>query len=187
MNARLNFLIIHKSLQNYRRGNKMVNGKRKGGKMERDTAKTLSFWMFDDEHVLKREPTSGAIKHAYCGDVFPMKQIEWGYFPFLIETKTGYEEHTPTLWKYTKVLEWFNKSIIESKQHNQWIIFLICQFKNQSQLLFTNYQFDLNKIVPVAIIPNQLNGEIQWINTYLFKELIKLNFLDLFNTEIQYR
>jgi len=165
----------------------MTNSKRKGGKMERDTAKTLSFWMFDDEHTLKREPTSGATKHNYCGDIFPMKQINWSNFPFLIETKTGYETFTPTLWQYAKVLEWFNKSIVESKQHNQRIVFLICQFKNKPTLLFTNYQVDLDKITPVSIFPNQVNGDINWIQTYSFKDIIKLNFLDLFGKEIEYR
>jgi hypothetical protein len=165
----------------------MVMGKQKGNKMERDTAKTLSFWMFNSEHVLKREPTSGATKHNYCGDIYPQQQINWSNFPFLIETKTGYENHTPTLWQYTKVLEWFNKSIGEGKQHNQWIIFLICQFKNKPALLFTNYHLDLDTISPVAIIPNQVNGEIQWINIYVFKDLIKLNFIDIFGKEIKYR
>jgi hypothetical protein len=165
----------------------MVLGKAKGNKMERDTAKTLSCWMFNDEHTLKREPTSGATKYNYCGDVFPMKQINWSNFPFLIETKTGYEQHTPTLYQYTKVLEWFNKASVEGRQHTQWIVFLICQFKNKPAILFTNYQIDLEKILPIVIIPNQLNGEIQWIYTYIFKDIIKLNFIDLFGEEITYR
>ena len=164
-----------------------MNSKAKGGKMERDTAKTLSIWMFEDEHVLKREPTSGAVKHNYCGDIFPMKQINWANFPFLIETKTGYENHTPTLHQYTKVIEWFNKATIEGKQHNQWIIFLICQFKNKSALLFTNYYLDLDTILPIAIIPNQTNEDINWIYIYIFKDLLKLNFIDLFGKEIKYR
>jgi hypothetical protein len=165
----------------------MVMGKKKGNKMERDVAKTLSIWMFNDEHVLKRESTSGASKVNYCGDIIVIKQINWSNFPFLIETKTGYENFTPSLYQYTKVLEWFNKSIVESKQHNQWIIFLICQFLNQKALLFTNYQLDLEKILPTVIIPNQINGEVQWIYTYIFKDIIKLNFLDLFGKEITYR
>lgn len=165
----------------------MVMGKVKGGKMERDTAKSLSLWMFGDPHTLKREPTSGATKHSYCGDVFPMKQIDWVHFPFLIETKTGYENHTPSLWQYSKVLEWFNKSNEESKQHNQWIIFLICQFKNKPALLFTNYPLDLEQILPVALIPNELSDDVQWIYTYIFKDLLALTFLDLFGEEIKYR
>ena len=165
----------------------MVLGKAKGGKMERDTAKTLSIWMFGDEHVLKREPTSGAFKYNYCGDVIPQKQIDWSNFPFLIETKTGYETFTPTLWQYTKVLEWYNKSVGESKQHNQWIIFLICQFKNKPTLLFTNYHLELDRILPVAIIPNQTNGDVNWVYTYLFKDLLKLKFTDLYGEEIKYR
>lgn len=165
----------------------MVLGKRKGNKMERDVAKLLSIWMFNSEHVLKREPTSGASKFNYCGDVYPQQQIDWSNFPFLIETKTGYEQHTPTFWQYTKTLEWFNKASVEGRQHNQWIIFLICQFKNRSALLFTDYHLDLEKIVPTAIIPNQINGEIQWIYVYTLKEVIKLNFLDLFGKEIKYR
>ena len=155
--------------------------------MERDTAKTLSIWMFDDEHVLKREATSGATKHIYCGDIIPIKQINWSNFPFLIETKHGYEQHIPTLAKYAKVLEWFNKSVTEGKQHQQPIIFLICQFLNQKALLFTNFQLALDKIVPVSIIPNQINGDISWIQVYLFKDLLKLNFIELFGSEITYR
>jgi len=165
----------------------MVNPKQKGGKMERDTAKLLSVWMFNNEHTLKREPTSGALKYNYCGDIYPQQQINWSNFPFLIETKTGYEPHTPTLWKYTKILEWFNKSSIESKVHNQHIIFLICQFKNKSSLLFTNYQIDLDKSIPLCIFPNKTNGEIKWIYTYLFKPILELNFNDIFSSEITYR
>jgi hypothetical protein len=165
----------------------MVLGKAKGNKMERDTAKTLSIWMFDDEHTLKREPTSGAFKYNYCGDIFPMKQINWLNFPFLIETKTGYEQHTPTLWQYNKVIEWFIKATNEGKQHNQHIILLICQFKNKPTLLFTNYQMPIECILPVAIIPIQINGDINWTNVYLFKELLKLNFYDIFGSEITYR
>lgn len=165
----------------------MVMGKQKGNKMERDVAKTLSFWMFGSEHVLKREPTSGAVKHNYCGDVYPQQQIEWLNFPFLIETKTGYEQHTPTLWQYSKVLEWFTKSTKEGEQHRQWIVFLICQFKNKPTLLFTNYHLDLEKILPVALIPNQTNGDIHWIYTYIFKDLLKLNFTDLYGEEIKHR
>jgi len=161
--------------------------KQKGNKMERDTAKALSIWIFNDEHVLKREPTSGACKNNYCGDIFPMKQIEWINFPFLIETKSGYEQHIPTLWQYNKVINWYNKAINESKQHNQHIILLICQFKNKSTILFTNYQIDIKYILPMSIIPNQINGEIHWINVYLFKELLKLNFNDIFINDIKYR
>ena len=165
----------------------MVNSKRKGGQFERDIAKTLSIWMFNDSNVLKREPTSGATKCNYSGDVFPMKQIDWSNFPFIMELKTGYEEHTPTFYKYTQILNWFNKSNIESHQHNQYIIFLICRFKSQPILLFTNYQLQLDKIVPLVIIPNQVENEIQWIYTYKFKDLLELNFLDLFGSEISYR
>lgn len=164
-----------------------MNSKRKGGKMERDTAKSLSVWMFEDEHVLKREPTSGAIKYNYCGDIYPQKQINWSNFPFLIECKTGYQEHSPTFWKYSKSIEWFNKASVESRQHNQWIIFLICQFKNKPTLLFTNYQIDLHRIIPNVIIPNQINGQINWINVYNFKDMLKLGFPDIFGQEITYR
>ncbi len=165
----------------------MVLGKRKGNQMERDTAKALSIWMFNDQHVLKREPTSGSTKYNYCGDIYPQQQINWSYFPFLIEVKTGYEQYTPTFWQYTKPLEWFNKSYMESIQHNQWIIFLICQFKNKTALLFTDYLLPLDKIVQTIILPNQINEEIVWIHTYLFKKVLKLNFLDLFGKEIQHR
>lgn len=165
----------------------MVLGKSKGNKMERDTAKSLSIWMFREEHVLKREPTSGASKYNYCGDVYPQQQINWSHFPFLIETKTGYEQHTPTFWQHTKIIEWYAKAWQESKQHNQYIIFLICQFKGKSALLFTNYQIDIDSIVPILIIPIPTDNDIDWVNVYTFKDLLKLDFHTLFKNEINYR
>ena len=134
----------------------------------------------------KLQDTAWQSEHALrCKERFEKNRDK--LFTFLIETKTGYENHTPTLWQYTKVLEWFNKASGEGKQHRQWIIFLICQFKNKPALIFTNYYVDLDKISPVAIIPNQINGDINWVYTYIFKDLIKLNFLDLFGKEIEYR
>jgi hypothetical protein len=166
----------------------MLNGKRKGNKMESDIAKELSIWMFNDKDALKREPTSGATKQVYCGDIFPMKQIDWSHFPFLIETKTGYEQHTPTLWNYSKVINWFNKSVSESQKHNQNIVLLICRFKNKPILLFTNFQIKLNEIVPLSIIPNIVNDVfLNWINIYSYKQLLQINFFDIFGEKIEYR
>ncbi|MDD4081790.1 MAG: hypothetical protein PHD05_00250 [Sphaerochaetaceae bacterium] len=156
--------------------------------MENDISRDLSIWMFDDKNTLKREPTSGATKHVYCGDIFPMKQINWINFPFLIETKTGYEQHTPTFWNYSKVIDWFNKSLKESQIHNQHIILLICRFKNKPILLFTNFQIKLDQITPLAIIPNIIDDEILgWINVYSYKQLLQINFYDIFGEKIEYR
>jgi hypothetical protein len=58
-----------------------TNSKKLGNAFERRVAKDLSLWIYNDPHVLKREPTSGATKDNYCGDIFPMKQLlpNWVY------------------------------------------------------------------------------------------------------------
>lgn len=112
-----------------------------GNRFEREVARQLSIWMFDDEHTLKREPTSGAVKNVYTGDIFPMKQLEWEYWPFHIECKYGYEEKMPTLLNFKIIEGWYLQCVAESTQCNnkQEIILLICNFKaKRGTLLCTN-------------------------------------------------
>ena len=165
----------------------MVLGKAKGNQEERKQAKILSNWMFDDPNTLKRQSDSGALKDIYCGDIIPIKQINWSHFPFMIEIKSGYEEHIPTFWSYSKPANWYIKAVEEGKIHNQYIIFLICQFLNKQALLFTNYQLDLNKIYPNIIIPIPIENDLHWIFIYNLKWVLDINFMELFNKEINYR
>lgn len=158
--------------------------KAKGNSYERKVAKELSFWIFEDQDVLKRHPTSGADKCIWCGDIVPLKQLplEWNaQFPFMIETKSGYEQHSPTFWRYGKIEEWVKKAYIEGINHNQTILFLICQFKNKSPLLITNYCINIDTLLFNVVFPVRLNGNIFYAYVYNFKDVLKLSFCDLFN------
>jgi hypothetical protein len=165
-----------------------MKAKQKGNTFENKISKILGQWMFNDIHVLSRHLTSGAQKQVYCGDIIPIKQLdeykEWkNKFPFLIETKHGYPQHVPTVWSFTKVGEWYIKSYQESLLNKQPIIFLICQFKNKKTILITNYLIDVNKFLFNSVFPIQINGDLHYTYVYIFGELLKYNFHDLFNLE----
>jgi len=168
--------------------NGVVNQKRKGGSYERKVAKELAFWMFNDPNFLKRHSSSGMDKSVWCGDIVPMKQLPdelWKrHFPFLIETKTGYDSHSPTFWRYTQIINWYNKAYTEGLINNQPIIFLICQFKNKQPLLITNYMIDLNKLLFNVVIPIERNGELNYVYVYPFKPILEKNFYDLIDLNI---
>jgi hypothetical protein len=164
-----------------------VNQKQKGGTYERKVAKELAFWMFNDQDFLKRHATSGMDKSVWCGYITPMKQLPdnpWKrHFPFLIETKTGYVQFSPTFWKYNQINIWFKKAYQEGLINNQNIIFLICQFKNKSQLLITNHMIDVNILLFNVVIPIEINGIIHYGYVYILKHLLEKNFYELFNLE----
>lgn len=162
----------------------MPPGKQKGNSYERKVAKELSFWMFEDTDFLKRHATSGMDKSVWCGDVVPVKQLPdtWKrHFPFLIEAKSGYPQHFPTFWKYGKVSEWFKKSYLEGQINNQPVTLLICQFKNQRALLITNYLIDIDKLLFNVVIPICINGNVHYGYVYLFNDILKYDFYELFN------
>lgn len=151
-----------------------------GNSFERKIAKELSIWMFNDQHVLKREPTSGATKNVYCGDIFPMKQINWEVWPFHIECKYGYSQFTPTLLSYPIIEKWYLKALAESKiTENQNIILLICNFKNKKGIMvFTNKK--LKKILYKSIICIKTNGILENVYCYDYNEMLKYNFESVF-------
>lgn len=164
----------------------MVQGKNKGNAYERKIAKELSFWMFDDKDFLKRHASSGMDKSVWCGDIVPAKQLpdeKWNrHFPFLIECKSGYVQHQPTFWRYSKVSEWFKKAHLEGLINNQPITLLTCQFKNQRPLLITNYLIDPDKLLFNVAIPISINGSVHYCYVYFFNDLLKYDFYDLFET-----
>lgn len=170
-----------------------VQGKQKGNAYERKVAKELSQWMFNDDNLLRRKGDSGSIKVNVCGDVFPEGQLppNWkGIFPFMVECKSGYVSEKPNFWKHGQVLKWFLKAIEESKINNQLIIFLICQFKNQQPLLFTNHFFEYydendNKILKPTLALPIFDGDkfIYWAYCYFYKHLFEYNFDNLINID----
>lgn len=163
----------------------MLNSKAKGGRFERECAKKLSIWMFDDGDVLKREPTSGAIKSVYVGDIFPMKQIDWKCFPFMIEAKTGYEKSTPSLYDYKILEKWAIKSIEDSEcNEQQKIILLIVQFKQKPIFLFTDHFINENKLVYTISFPIIRNNDITYFYAYHFNSLLSIPFQEIFSPDL---
>ncbi len=163
--------------------NNKINSKQKGNTFERKIAKELSIWMFNDENILKRHPTSGMDKCIWTGDVVPMAQLldEWNNeFPIHIECKTGYKDDTPDFWNYKKIISWFNKSRKECVLNKQNIIYLICRFKNRSIILITN-QMIMSLNYKLILLDDNNN----MLFVYNYNDLLKTNFNDIFNSQIK--
>jgi hypothetical protein len=160
---------------------KTNKNKAKGNAYERKVAKELSLWIFDDEHMLKREPSSGAQKHSFTGDIFPYKQIPWKRWPIHIETKSGYEDSIPTFHNYKKVESWFRKALEESKLSGQHCILLICQFKHRNAIVISNTY--LTNLLFSVCFPIKVDNDIMAVYVYDYKELLKLNFEDTLKFE----
>lgn len=158
------------------------NPKEKGNREERKQARQLSIWMFDDKDVLKRQSDSGALELIWSGDVVPLKQmpLEWKtQFPFLIEVKSGYPKDLPTFWTYNKLSKWVQKSYIESKTHNQFIIMVITQFHRKPALISMNY---FVKDLPYQVV-FPVECEDTWLHMYVYKlkELLNIPFKQAFD------
>ena len=152
-------------------------GRNKGLKFERDISETLSNWIFQIPNMLKREPTSGAIKTGlYIGDVIPVGNLQWSRFPFFLELKIGYKGKTPTLSNQQIVRTWISKCISQ-RTEKQCIIWLICKFHYQSEILITDV---LMNTVPLLILNHIENGEVIPFYIYELKELLRYNFYDLY-------
>ena len=159
---------------------KKNNSKEIGNTFERKIAKELSIWIFNDPHVLKKEPTSGAVKTVYWGDIFPMKQIEWDHFPFLIECKYGYEDFTPTLLNYRLIEEWYKKAYKESLESKvQEIILLIRNFKGRNGVLLCTNKI-LSNIIYKSIICINNDNKYELVYCYNYKDMLKYKFEDVF-------
>ncbi len=158
------------------------NPKEKGNREERKQAKQLSTWMFNDKDVLKRQSDSGALELIWSGDVVPLKQmpLEWKtQFPFLIEVKSGYPKDLPSFWAYNKLSKWVQKSYIESKTHNQFIVMVITQFKSRPALISMNYAID---ILPYKVIfPVECEDKWLHMHVYNLKELLDIPFKTAFD------
>lgn len=162
-----------------------TNSKTLGGSFERKIAKELSLWIYNDKDVLKREPTSGATKDIYVGDIYPAKQLkpdqqEW---IFLVECKSGYSNMTPTLLNYKIIENWYLKSLKETKlSKKQKIILLIANFKNRKGILLcTNNELN---ICCKCILCIKNNQDYEWVFCYDYKDTLEYNFKDVFGGKI---
>ena len=158
------------------------NSKEIGNKFERRVAKDLSKWIYNDPHVLKREPTSGAIKHVYSGDIFPMKQIredqpDWN---MIIECKYGYAQFTPTLLNYNIIEKWYLKVLSEANEtKDQKTIMLICNFKGKKGILLCTNK-ELSGIHCRCVLCIRNNGNIEWVFCYDYNRMLKYSYKEVF-------
>jgi len=163
---------------------KTNNNKERGNKFEREIAKDLSIWLFNDKNLLRRHPDSGTSKMNYTGDICPANQLplSWkGKFPFHIETKYGYTSiASPNPWSTKYLQEWYLKSLIESKMHNQSIIFVINNFANRKfNTLTTDKYLNDKYILHRMSFPIIHNGLVTHLFIYKFKSILQFNIEEL--------
>jgi hypothetical protein len=164
-------------------GTSKFKSKIKGNKFEHKVAKEISEWMFKDKTVVGKDPTSGARKYVYKGDIIPVKAhaFPWKAWPFIFELKNGYKDHIPTLMNYSKVKEWILKLISECDD-NQYIPILILQFHYQIPILITNHI--LNNIKYSIILNIEYNNNFFYFYVYDYKDILNLNFFDVWPNDI---
>lgn len=117
---------------------KQNKSKREGNKFENKISKELGEWIFSDKFVFERDKTSGGSKNVYVGDIIPIKQINWRYFPFIIECKHGYKDRMANLNQQRAVKDWILKAQYEKTEQQQYL-WLIIQFQNYSTLFITDH------------------------------------------------
>jgi hypothetical protein len=165
----------------------MVNniGKDKGNQFERHISRELSTWFFNDKGLLWRESTSGARKvDAYSGDVVPSNVEKfskyWNMWPFIIECKSGYRQHTATLSNQTKVREWLCK-LLNERIGNQIIPMLIIRFYSQPTILLTTLQLETWCNLSLAL---KQGGTINIFYIYLLSDLLKTDFYEIIPNDV---
>jgi hypothetical protein len=154
-----------------------TKSKAKGGKFEREIAKSLSIWLFNDPHILKREPTSGAQKvQHYVGDVVPVAPIRWSSFPFLIEGKNGYKDNIPTFNNQKMLRQWLTK-LLSERTEQQCICWLIVRYHGRAPLIITDTPFNFYSPLTINI---QDSGNTIPFHVYEMRDLLKYNFYELY-------
>jgi hypothetical protein len=154
-----------------------VNGKRKGNRYERQIAKDLSVWFFNDKKILYKHEDSGARKVVYTGDIIPkdVSNYPWPLWPFAVEVKNGYKEHIPTLMNQTRLRKWLVK-LLNERTATQRIPIFIAQFHYQPAILLTNIQLNALSTISLA---QEYNGDWEIFYVYMFKELLEQNFMEV--------
>lgn len=151
--------------------------KNKGNRYERQEAKKLSTWMFNEPNILYRHEDSGARKVVYTGDIIPkdVENFEWDFWPFVVELKNGYKDHVPTLMKQTMVRKWMVK-LLSERTITQKLPLLICQFHYQIPILLTTLLLDA--YCDISLI-QEYNGTYEVFYVYKYKDLLNVNFFDV--------
>jgi hypothetical protein len=156
---------------------KVVNkSKRKGNSFENKIAKVLGKWIFNNENMLARSMTSGAIKTVYVGDIVPQKQLGWKGFPFYFEAKNGYKHNISNFNNTTLIDDWLLKALKDRTQE-QPIIVLLVAFHSYTPLFITDVELSL----PAKIVLKETyNNYVFPFYVYRLKDLMNYNFYDLY-------
>lgn len=154
-----------------------TNQKAKGNKYERETAKKLSKWMFNDPTILYKHEDSGARKVVYNGDVTPkhISKYPWKIFPFVIECKNGYKQNIPTLMNQNHLKKWLKK-LLSERTDEQRIPLFIAQYHRQIPILLTT--ITLNCKYELALLVNYADVD-EFFYVYKFNELLKKDFIKI--------
>lgn len=153
-----------------KRGTK--NPKEKGNRNERKIAVEMSNWMFGDKSILFRDASSGARKVAYVGDIVPVKQMPWKYFPFFLEVKSGYNKNTATFYNQKLLREWIIKYTgqLTEEQSN---LFIIVSHDYKQNFIICNKKLSLLD----WILCIKVNDKKYY--SYMYKDLLEININDL--------
>lgn len=164
-----------------------ANNKNKGNAFEREVAKKLSRWIYGDQYILGRDPTSGARGtvlgrgQVFVGDIIPVKQLplEWqGVFPFIIECKTGYKALMPNLNQQNIIHKWINK-LVSERVGNQLNPILIVRFLRQRAVILLPLELDHTEwSICLNIYCKTMNQNIKFY-VYKFEDVLKQPFDDL--------
>jgi hypothetical protein len=161
-----------------------VKGKSKGSNFEREKAKELSIWMFDNPNVLYRHGSSGARKNVYSGDIVPEAELiehGWKTWPFVIELKTGYKQHIPTLGNQTHLKKWLSKLLNECNAKQACPIFMWQLYKASCIFLTT----EKLKIHWELVLNLERNGQNIYFFVYDYKTLLKYKFMSIIPDNIR--
>lgn len=139
--------------------------KRKGSSFEREIAKKLSLWIYGQENVLRRHPTSGAEKGFGSGADIANFNHEFPSLKRFIEVKCGYKDDLFNARK--QILGWYD--VAKPKNVNGYPIWIIWKLLNRGIILATDKKF--KKIDPLFIM-----GPLY---VYDFKELLKISYKDI--------
>lgn len=154
-----------------------LNSKNKGNRFERQVAKQLSKWMFDDDTILFRDSTSGGRKVSYRGDIIPVKQLpEWNHFKFYIEVKHGYNIQTFCNYDLTK--QWIIKAENDMTDDQNILLLVVKHNYRQPYVIINRFVECLNLSIILHI--NDKNYYV-----YSLKEILNLNFLIFFKNLVE--
>ncbi len=145
--------------------NPSSRNKAKGSAWERDVAKKLSLWIYGQENVLRRHPTSGAEKGFGSGADIANFNHEFPSLKRFIEVKCGYKDDLFNARK--QILGWYD--VAKPKNVNGYPIWIIWKLLNRGIILATDKKF--KKIDPLFIMGP--------LHVYDFKELLKISYKDI--------